>query len=146
MGLLYGQYFEQILQHNLSVSAKSASERYAFAPFCHCIGRVLINFLRLVFELVEGWSIENSPRLVKGWATSGWLFFFKKEHFLLDSLFSLHVPKLFKTVYQARGFLGARGSKGLYTRWLSPARLPAAYIKIHIIVHAMACGYIYKSI
>ena len=38
-----------------------------------------------------------------------WLaFFFKKEHFLLDSLFSLHFPKLFKTVYQARGFLGAR--------------------------------------
>ena len=88
----------------------SVSERYAFAPFCHCIGRVLIKFLRLVFELVGGWSIANSPRLVEGWATGGWLFFPKKEHFLLDSRFSLHFPKMFKTVYQARGFFGARAA------------------------------------
>ena len=66
MSLLYGQYFKQILQHNLSVSFGS---------------RVLIKFLRLVFELVEGWSIANSPRLVEGWAIGGchWLAFFLQK-------------------------------------------------------------------
>ena len=63
-----------------------------------------------MFELVDGSSIANSPRLVEGWATGGWLFFFKKEYFLLDSRFSLQFPRMFKTVYQARGFFSARAA------------------------------------
>ena len=78
-----------------------ASERYAFASFC-----VRIKFLRLVFELLAGWSIASSTRLMEWWLA----FFLQEEHFLLDSWFSLNFLKIIETAHQASGFLGTRAS------------------------------------
>ena len=95
-----------------------------FAPFCHCIGHILIKFLWLVFALVDCWSIASSPRLVEWWLAV----FLQKEHFLLDSLFSLNFPKIIETVYQARGFLGAHTAGWFWpVELISKQKLLATY-------------------
>ena len=46
-------------------------------------------------------------RLVDWWLA---FFFFKKEHFLLDSLFFLNLPKIVEAVCPAKGCLDARAA------------------------------------
>ena len=71
-------------------------------------------------------------------AFSAWF----REHFLLDSRFSLHFPKMFKTVYQARGFLGACAAaylrphlnifiRGHYTAYPASVLAPADNCRVY---------------
>ena len=59
-----------------------------------------------MFELVDGWSIANSPRLVDGWAIGGWLFFFKKTTFSAWFTVFSAFPKNVQTRVSGQRFFG----------------------------------------